>query len=50
MEALENAIDAEMMRRAMAEHDGEFATIEEVIEGYNKLHVTDLTIENIINY
>lgn len=48
-QALENDRDAEMLRRAMEEHDGEFVTIEEVIEGYNNLHGTDFTIENIIN-
>ncbi len=49
LEALENARDAEMMLRAIEEHDGEFVTIEEVIEGYNKLHGTNFNIENIIN-
>ena len=49
LEALENARDAELLRQRMAENDGEFVTIEEVIEGYNKLHGTDLTIESIIN-
>ena len=49
LEALENARDAEILRQLMAENDGEFVTIEEVIEGYNKLHGTDLTIESIIN-
>lgn len=48
-EALEDTRDAEMLQRAMAENDGEFVTIEEVIEGYNKLHGTDFTIENIID-
>ena len=49
LEALENARDAEILRQRMAENDGEFVTIEEVIEGYNKLHGTDFTIESIIN-
>lgn len=49
LEALEDARDAEIVRQRMAENDGEFVTIEKVIEGYNKLHSTDLTIEKIIN-
>lgn len=49
LEALEDARDAEIVRQRMAENDGEFVTIEEVIEGCNKLHGTDITIEKIIN-
>jgi prevent-host-death family protein len=48
LEALEDARDAEMMRRAMEEHK-EFVTLEEVIANYNKLHGTDFTIESILN-
>lgn len=49
LEALENARDSEMMRRALAEHDGEFVTLEEVISHYNELHGTSFTIESTIN-
>lgn len=48
MEALENARDAEMIRRAMEEHE-EFVTPEEVIGNYNELHDTNFTIESILN-
>ncbi len=46
---LPNRVDSEMMRRALAEHDGEFVTLEEVISHYNELHGTRFTIESIIN-
>ena len=45
----EDARDSEIMRRAVEEHDGEFVTLEETIQGYNKLHGTDFTPESIIN-
>ncbi|MBC6474509.1 MAG: type II toxin-antitoxin system Phd/YefM family antitoxin [Hormoscilla sp. GM102CHS1] len=49
LEALEDAIDSENMRRAIAEHDGEFVTPETLIANYNKLHDTDFTMESIMN-
>ena len=32
-----------------SENDQELVTLEDVIQGYNALHGTDLTLENIIN-
>jgi prevent-host-death family protein len=49
LEALEDARDSEMMRRALAERDGEFVTLEEVIAHYNELRGTNFTLESIIN-
>ncbi|MGK7903052.1 MAG: type II toxin-antitoxin system Phd/YefM family antitoxin [Hormoscilla sp.] len=49
LEALEDAIESENMRRAIAEHDGEFVTPETLIANYNKLHGTDFTMESIMN-
>jgi len=52
LEALEDAIDSEnsgSVRRAIAEHDGEFVTPETLIANYNKLHGTDFTMESIMN-
>lgn len=37
------------MRRAVAENEREFVTLEEVIEVYNKLHGTGFTIDSILN-
>lgn len=48
LEALEDALDAEFVRRAKAENP-EFVGLEEVVEGYNKRHGTDLTIESVLN-
>jgi len=48
LETLEDVRDAEMIRRAMEEHE-EFVTLEEVIANYNELHGTDFTIESILN-
>lgn len=48
-EALENARDVANMHHCVTQHDGEFVTLEAVIERYNHLHGTDFTIEKIVN-
>jgi prevent-host-death family protein len=48
LEALEDDRDIALIQQAKAKNE-EFITVEEVIEGYNKLHRTDLTIERILN-
>jgi hypothetical protein len=45
--ALEDALDAELVRRKA--ENPEFVGLEEVVEGYNKRHGTDLTIESVLN-
>lgn len=47
-EALEDALDAEFVRRAKAENP-EFVTLEAVVEGYNQQHGTKLTLESLLN-
>ncbi|PSB01715.1 type II toxin-antitoxin system Phd/YefM family antitoxin [Merismopedia glauca] len=49
LEALENTRDVANMHQSVAEHNGEFVALETVIEGYNRLHGTEFTIENIVN-
>ena len=48
-EAWENEREAAQLSSAISEDDGEFVTLEEVIEGYNELHGTDFTVESIVN-
>ena len=48
LEALEDALDAEFVRRAKAENP-EFVSLEDVVEGYNQRHGTDLTLESVLN-
>ena len=45
-EAMEDALDAEFVRRVKAENP-EFVTLEEVVEGYNQRHGMDLTLESL---
>jgi prevent-host-death family protein len=47
-EALEDALDAEFVRRAKAENP-EFVTLEAIVEGYNQQHGTSLTLESLVN-
>lgn len=47
-EALEDALDAEFVRRAKAENP-EFVNLEQVVEGYNQQHGTNLTLESLLN-
>ncbi|MFE1745069.1 type II toxin-antitoxin system Phd/YefM family antitoxin [Coleofasciculus sp. H7-2] len=47
-EALEDALDSAMLRRAVAENK-EFVTLEEVIAGYNELHNTNLDFNSSID-
>jgi prevent-host-death family protein len=47
-EALEDALDAEFVRRAKAENS-EFVNLAEVVEGYNQRHGTNFTIESLLN-
>lgn len=49
-QALEDATDSDPLGRALAEAENEESfTIEEVIEGYNRVHGTNFTVENILN-
>jgi prevent-host-death family protein len=48
LEALEDALDAEFVRRAKAENP-EFVSLEDVVEGYNQQHGTNLTIKSVLN-
>lgn len=48
LEALEDALDAEFVRRVKTENP-EFVSLEDVVEGYNQQHGTDLTIESVLN-
>ncbi|MBD1899685.1 type II toxin-antitoxin system Phd/YefM family antitoxin [Trichocoleus sp. DQ-A3] len=47
-EALEDALDSSMLRRAIAENK-EFVTLEEVIVGYNELHNTNLDFNSTLD-
>lgn len=49
LEALEEDLrDVEAMKQAMAEAEEEgFVSLEEVIKGYNELHGTNFTLENL---
>jgi antitoxin (DNA-binding transcriptional repressor) of toxin-antitoxin stability system len=49
LEALENTKDVANMRHCVTQHNGEFVTLETVIDRYNQLHGTDFTVENIVN-
>ncbi|NJP11588.1 MAG: type II toxin-antitoxin system Phd/YefM family antitoxin [Leptolyngbyaceae cyanobacterium RU_5_1] len=48
LEAIEDARDAAALRQAMAEAKEEgFVTLEEVVEGYNALHGTTITLDEL---